>query len=84
MPTLPIHAPHVLYGWWLSSFARTLSFVEAVVDVLADADRQASAATCAQSRRRLVGQNSGIPSEPASSIERPRPAGSRLCSTRRA
>ena len=84
MPTLSIHAPHVLYGWWFSSFARTLSFVEAVVDVLADADQQASAATCALSRRRLMGQESGIPSEPAGLIARPRPAVSRLRSTRRA
>jgi hypothetical protein len=84
MSTLSIRAPHALYGWWLSSFARTLSFGEAVLDVLADADRQASAATCALSRRRLVGQESGIPSEPAGSIARPRPAESRLRSTRRA
>ena len=84
MWTLSIRAPHVLYEWWFSSFARTLSFVEAVLDVLADADRQACAATRALSRRRLVGQESGISSGPAGSIARPRPAVSRLHSTRRA
>jgi hypothetical protein len=83
MPTLPIHAPHVLYGWWLSSFARTLSFIDAVVDVLADADRQASAARAHYPVADWWGE-SDIPSEPARSIERPRPAGSRLRSTRRA
>jgi hypothetical protein len=44
MSTLSIRAPHVPYGWLLPNFARIVSFVEAVLDVLADADRQASAA----------------------------------------
>jgi len=47
MSTLSIRAPHVPYGWSLRGFARIVSFVEAmldVLDVLADADRQASAA----------------------------------------
>jgi hypothetical protein len=44
MSTLLIRAPHVPYGWLLPGFARIVSFVEAVLDVLADADRQASAA----------------------------------------
>jgi len=44
MATLSIRAPHVPYGWSLPGFARIISFVEAVLDVLADADRQASAA----------------------------------------
>lgn len=44
MSTLSIRAPHVPYGWLLAGFAHIVSFVEAVLDVLADADRQASAA----------------------------------------
>ena len=40
MSTLSIRAPHVPYGWSLPGFARIVSFVEAVLDVLADADRQ--------------------------------------------
>jgi len=44
MLTLSIRAPHVPYGWLLPGFARIISFVEAVLDVLADADRHASAA----------------------------------------
>ena len=44
MSTLSIRVPHVPYGWSLPGFARIVSFVEAVLDVLADADRQASAA----------------------------------------
>ena len=43
MSTLSIRAPHVPYGWLLPGFARIVSFIEAVLDVLADADRQASA-----------------------------------------
>jgi hypothetical protein len=43
MSTLSFRAPHVRYGWSLSGFARTVSFVEAVLDVLADADRLACA-----------------------------------------
>ena len=44
MLTLSIRAPHVPYGWLLPGFARIVSFIEAVLDVLADAVRQASAA----------------------------------------
>jgi hypothetical protein len=44
MSTLSIRAPHAPYGWLLPGFARIVSFVEAVLDVLAYADRQASAA----------------------------------------
>jgi hypothetical protein len=43
MSTLSIRATHVPYGWLLPGFARIVSFIEAVLDVLADADRQASA-----------------------------------------
>jgi hypothetical protein len=80
MSTLSIRAPHAPYGWSLPGFARIVSFVEAVLDVLADADRQASAARAIPSPR----GESGIPSERAGSIERPRPPVSRLRSTRRA
>ena len=44
MSTLSIRGPHVPYGWSLPGFVRIVSFVEAVLDVLADADRQACAA----------------------------------------
>ena len=44
MSTLSIRAPHAPYGWWLPGFARIISFIEAVLEVLAYADRQASAA----------------------------------------
>ena len=44
MSTLSIRAPHAPFRWSLPGFARIISFVEAVLDVLADADRQASAA----------------------------------------
>ena len=44
MSTLPIRAPHLLQMWSpLPSFARIASFVEAVLDVLAEADRLACA-----------------------------------------
>jgi hypothetical protein len=54
MSTLSIRATHVPYGWSPLGFARIVSFIEAVLDVLADADRQASAA---RSPRRLMGRN---------------------------
>jgi hypothetical protein len=44
MWTLSIRATHVPYGWSPLGFARIVSFIEAVLDVLAYADRQASAA----------------------------------------
>jgi hypothetical protein len=44
MLTLSIRAPHVPHGGLLPGFARIILFIEAVLDVLAEADRQASAA----------------------------------------
>jgi hypothetical protein len=44
MSTLSIRVPHVPYGWSLHGFAPVVSFVEAVLDALADADRHACAA----------------------------------------
>ena len=58
MLTLSIRAPHVPHGWLIPGFARIVSFVEAVLDVLADADRQASAA---RSPRRLMGRKAAFP-----------------------
>ena len=45
MSTLPIHAPHIpQLRLLLPSFARLASFVEAALDVFAEADRLAGAA----------------------------------------
>ena len=45
MSTLPIHAPHIpQVRLLLPSFARLASFVEAALDVFAEADRLAGAA----------------------------------------